>query len=474
MDNPEYTFQVLEVFSKIRTKDIPRELEEYISYVARTGEPVFQWSLVKVLLKEKLLAVLEEFLESGSSMDIPPCPNVEVFNYENMKNNLLTRLDSFVLPPFTIQRICELLTAPRKEYNRIDKYMRAVEKNVLVVSASDLSLKRGLETDGNDSVINGILYDKLNDSLNSFTNHIFSDEPEDELNVTNKLDETDTVQQIINESWNEENNEFKLNDSNNSSSLNVTFENELRFVVDNKNAEEKSNSCESKESDTSFSNNSILIEPTIQNIIAENSDISFENMTKPDSTYEDTSTKNNTSYEFKEDTNIEEISKNLVSENEIFSTSCSEVSSVDNQNLNSVEQNSESTHSMNVIKMVDEKVNSFEYDNNFVDSKTVNTIESIEDVLENENVNYSDKQSISMVCAEKKETMADNFSSDIQAKEIECNSNTLPENTDAVICTSEENIEKNSFFAGDSEELIEKSEEKIETNTEENTKVESD
>lgn len=54
-----------------------------------------------------------------------------------MKSNLLERLESFANAPFTVQRICELLTAPRKEYNRVDKFMRAIEKNILVVSTRE-------------------------------------------------------------------------------------------------------------------------------------------------------------------------------------------------------------------------------------------------------------------------------------------------------------------------------------------------
>lgn len=48
-----------------------------------------------------------------------------------MKNALLERLEAFHAAPFTVQRICELLTDPRKQYSRIDKFMRAVEKNIL-------------------------------------------------------------------------------------------------------------------------------------------------------------------------------------------------------------------------------------------------------------------------------------------------------------------------------------------------------
>jgi serine/threonine-protein phosphatase 4 regulatory subunit 2 len=317
MDNPEYTFQILEVFSKIKTKDIPRELEEYISYVARTGEPVFQWSLVKTLIKEKLLVVLDEFMEGNPNLEIPPCPNVDPFNFETMKSNLLSRLDSFVLPPFTIQRICELLSAPRKEYNRLDKYMRAVEKNVLVVSASDLSMKRAVDGD-NDAVINGILYDKVNDtdSLNNVSNHVFSGEETDsELNVSSKLDETDAVQQIIEESWTDDNqDEFKLNGGPSSSTLGVTFENELQFVTDKASQEKNVDDVSNKEdSDSSFGSNSMLLDSSLQNIIGESSTIAFDNVSKSDESFE---SKNDDTYEFKSDS---------LCDNELSSTSEAEI-----------------------------------------------------------------------------------------------------------------------------------------------------
>ncbi len=40
-------------------------------------------------------------------------------------------------PPFTIQRICELCVDPRKHYNSVGKYLRAVERSLLVTSTWD-------------------------------------------------------------------------------------------------------------------------------------------------------------------------------------------------------------------------------------------------------------------------------------------------------------------------------------------------
>jgi len=155
----------LEEFSKLKPKDIPRELEEYLCFVAKTGDPVYQWSAIKSLFREKLINVITEFYETRDTViGIPQYPNVEAFNYDNMKSFILEKLDTFVAAPFTIQRICELLTTPRKEYNRIDKYMRALEKNILVVSTTEPGNQRNSEN--GDGFVNGIETEHLQDSHN--------------------------------------------------------------------------------------------------------------------------------------------------------------------------------------------------------------------------------------------------------------------------------------------------------------------
>ncbi|XP_078045933.1 uncharacterized protein LOC144474677 [Augochlora pura] len=154
MENLEEVLQALDEFQKMRPSEIPRELEDYLCWVAKTGDPVYQWSLIKTLFREKLTRVMTDFYESCPTLELAPCPNVEHFNYDTMKSNLLERLESFANAPFTVQRICELLTAPRKEYNRVDKFMRAIEKNILVVSTREPgSIAR--RNENGDGMVNG-------------------------------------------------------------------------------------------------------------------------------------------------------------------------------------------------------------------------------------------------------------------------------------------------------------------------------
>ncbi|CAO1368028.1 unnamed protein product [Diamesa serratosioi] len=204
MDEPELVMQILERFSKMKQndRDIPRELEEYITFVARTGDSVYHWyvkitamtkasfiyftililipfhrALVKHLFREKLINVITQFYnDSPNIKELPQYPNVDAFNFETMKKMLIEKLDSFNSAPFTIQRICELLADPRKQYSRIDKFMRAVEKTILVVSTQEPGRNRSESENGDslDSALNGDFASEVNVEIDMDNESSFS------------------------------------------------------------------------------------------------------------------------------------------------------------------------------------------------------------------------------------------------------------------------------------------------------------
>lgn len=181
MDNPELILQSLEHFPKLKDEEdynIPVELEEYIHYVAKTGDPVFQWTLVKPLFREKIIKVITDFFESNSG-EIPDYPNVAKFNYDTMKETLLERIDWFKGAPFTIQRISELLVNPTKEYNRVDKYMRALEKNIYVVSTREPGMPQPVE-ENNSSFEESFILNGNDFELKSENNEDSGTKEEDE------------------------------------------------------------------------------------------------------------------------------------------------------------------------------------------------------------------------------------------------------------------------------------------------------
>ncbi|KAI0780872.1 PPP4R2-domain-containing protein [Trametes elegans] len=69
----------------------------------------------------------------------PPPPKIDMDEKETeeMRTSIHAQLDGFDAAPFTIQRICELCVRPREHYKYIGKYLRAVEKCLLVTSSWD-------------------------------------------------------------------------------------------------------------------------------------------------------------------------------------------------------------------------------------------------------------------------------------------------------------------------------------------------
>ena len=62
---------------------------------------------------------------------------VDVFQFDQMKERIFEQLESYSGIPFTVQRLCELLVQPKRHYKRTDKFMRGLEKIMLVVSTID-------------------------------------------------------------------------------------------------------------------------------------------------------------------------------------------------------------------------------------------------------------------------------------------------------------------------------------------------
>lgn len=169
--NAESILDALNDFERKPT-EIPPILEDYLLRIAQNGDIIFPWCKLKPLLKRKLEVVLDEFYESCPVEISVPVPNFEAFNYDTLKKSILQAVDSFTSAPFTIQRLCELVTNPKKHYNRTDKYMRGVEKNVLVVST--IEPRSNMQNDANANVnpiVNGMINDSPRDDNDCFNGH---------------------------------------------------------------------------------------------------------------------------------------------------------------------------------------------------------------------------------------------------------------------------------------------------------------
>ncbi|GMI69013.1 hypothetical protein HRI_000570500 [Hibiscus trionum] len=121
--------------------DINREEQEQdeeqvrriLQAISTTGNFWHDWDKLKSMLSFQLKLVLSEYPEAKMTIDEQNASLGEIYL------ELVTRLDEelhcFIEgPPFTLQRICEILLAARSIYPKLSKLALALEKNLLVTS----------------------------------------------------------------------------------------------------------------------------------------------------------------------------------------------------------------------------------------------------------------------------------------------------------------------------------------------------
>lgn len=113
---------------------LPDYLERLLINIAKSGDTIYPWNKIKPVILKKIELVVNEFNTKYPYENNPVLPNVKPFNFQEMKDEIIEKFEYFNGAPFTIQRICELLTAPYKYYKRSDKFMRGLEKNIRVIS----------------------------------------------------------------------------------------------------------------------------------------------------------------------------------------------------------------------------------------------------------------------------------------------------------------------------------------------------
>jgi len=92
----------------------------------------YPWKLLAPLFHRLLDDALKSF---RSTEEIgPPRPSHNGTSLDTAAAALHDLLDSYSDPPFTIQRLCEVLLEPRKQYNRADKLLFALDKLLSVTS----------------------------------------------------------------------------------------------------------------------------------------------------------------------------------------------------------------------------------------------------------------------------------------------------------------------------------------------------
>lgn len=128
----------LEQFSSLplserATLDAP--LRGVLAETALTGLQRYEWRLLAPLLHSLVDAVLADFGRQEAEVEGPPRPPPAGFeSVDALAARLHALLDGHEAAPFTLQRLCEVLLEPRRQYARLDKVAVAIEKLLMVTS----------------------------------------------------------------------------------------------------------------------------------------------------------------------------------------------------------------------------------------------------------------------------------------------------------------------------------------------------
>lgn len=167
MENQDKVLDVLNSFEKTPSREIPPVLEEYLRTVAKTGKTVFPWQQLKMLFVQKLEQVMEQFNKDDPCDRQAPFPNVDNTKFMEMRQRIIDALQKFNGAPFTVQRLCELVTQPKKHYTQCDKFLRGIEKNVMVVSTVDPN-GRKIVSESSHPMVNGLDMNGVNQQRSDF------------------------------------------------------------------------------------------------------------------------------------------------------------------------------------------------------------------------------------------------------------------------------------------------------------------
>lgn len=133
--SPLHTSHFPHTLCRDQNAAITPEIRGVIAETALTGLVRYPWHLLTPILHRLLDAALSSLASDlAPDQEGPPRPMPTGGTFEDACASLHTLLDDFSAPPFTFQRLCELILEPSKQYNRAEKLAMAIERLLLVTS----------------------------------------------------------------------------------------------------------------------------------------------------------------------------------------------------------------------------------------------------------------------------------------------------------------------------------------------------
>jgi len=106
---------------------------QQLRLIAETGNVVdIDWADLQRALRNRLEQIIKTYQERAQQHEYDD----NEFDLNISRDEIYELISTFSEPPFTIQRICELLYSPFKYYDRTSTFFRGLEKNLRVVSSS--------------------------------------------------------------------------------------------------------------------------------------------------------------------------------------------------------------------------------------------------------------------------------------------------------------------------------------------------
>eukprot|EP00700_Malawimonas_jakobiformis_P003567 EC726385.1.p1 GENE.EC726385.1~~EC726385.1.p1 ORF type:complete len:216 (+),score=7.22 EC726385.1:87-650(+) len=110
----------LSEFGSPGQSELTEDLIDVLRVVARAGVSCYEWSGLKKIIHAQLESMINWLSTTDTTI-----PQAELGPY---KQELHQEIDRFDETPFTIQRLCELITSPSRNYATLKKLMYAIEK----------------------------------------------------------------------------------------------------------------------------------------------------------------------------------------------------------------------------------------------------------------------------------------------------------------------------------------------------------
>ncbi|GAB9468510.1 hypothetical protein Gpo141_00005826 [Globisporangium polare] len=134
-------------FASGASSTITPVLERVLEEIRVTGVPRYSWAHLKKLLLAKLQVAMDQVAASdttSTTVGVGWSPTNKNKSSER-RSNITELLNTFEGPPFTLQRLTEVILDPQKSYKTLNKLINALEKLLAVSTTLQVADPRAID-----------------------------------------------------------------------------------------------------------------------------------------------------------------------------------------------------------------------------------------------------------------------------------------------------------------------------------------